>query len=448
MWAEDVLGVRLWSGQKRIVRAIASHARAAIRSGHKCGKSTAFAVVALWWWCVKRRARVIITAPSYRQVEGVIWKEIRRLYRGARYPLGGVLHRKPETGLQASDGREVIGFSTDEPERMAGFSGANLLFLVDEASGVATPIFEAIDGNRAGGAHVAMISNPTQTSGVFFDAFTSDRSGWHCEHISSVECARVAPGELGDEHTGLATVEWCEERLREWGKDDPRYQVRVLGNFPTHADDTMIGPGIVEAAMVRWTPAPPTDGPLQFGVDVARFGRDKTAITWARGAWASAPTLLHGNDNVQVAGKVLELVRQVRLGPEPVRVCIDTTNNGGVADILRASGVDGLEIVDVQYAEKATIDGFSRLRDQLWGGLRTWLKEVGAIPPDRALAADITAPRYGFDVRGRIKVEAKDDLKKRIGRSPDRADSLSLAVFQDGGSAGHGFGLIEPSPDE
>lgn len=398
---------------------------------------------------MKRRARVIITAPSYRQVEGVIWKEIRRLYKGARYPLGGELHKKPESGLQASDGREIIGFSTDEPERMAGFSGPNMLFLVDEASGVANSIFEAIDGNRAGGAHIALISNPTQTSGVFYDAFHAETSGWHCEHISSVECAEFAPIDLGEADTGLATKAWCDERLREWGHDDARYQVRVLGNFPTTAEDTLISLALVQAAERRWTSTLPDEWqPLQVGVDVARFGRDKSVIVWSRGLWASAPTALSGNDNVQVAGKVLEIIRQVRRGNEPVRVCIDTTNNGGVADILRASDIEGLEVVDVQYAASATCDGYSRLRDQLWCGLRTWLKEGGAIPDHRSLRADITAPKYGFDLRGRIKVEGKDDLKKRLGRSPDHADALALAVFSDGTSNAFFVQTFEQEPAE
>lgn len=399
---------------------------------------------------MKRRARVIITAPSYRQVEGVIWKEIRRLYKGARYPLGGDLHKKPESGLQASDGREIIGFSTDEPERMAGFSGPNMLFLVDEASGVSTSIFEAIDGNRAGGAHIALISNPTQTSGVFYDAFHAETSEWHCEHISSVECAEFASIDLGDSETGLAEMAWCEERLREYGsKDDPRYQVRVLGNFPTTAEDTLISLALIQAAEKRWSSEPPDEWqPLQIGVDVARFGRDKTVIVWSRGKWASSPTVLAGNDNVQVAGKVLEIVRQVRRDREAVRICIDTTNNGGVADILRASDIDGLEVVDVQYASSATCEGYSRLRDQLWCGLRTWLKEGGAIPDHKGLRADITAPKYGFDVRGRIKVEAKDDLKKRLGRSPDHADALALAVFSDGTSNAFFVQTFEQEPED
>lgn len=445
VWAEDVLGVRLWRGQKRLLRAVARNARTAIRSGHKCGKSTALAIIALWWWCTKRRARVIITAPSYRQVEGVIWKEIRRLYKASKFPLGGDLHKKPESGLQAADGREIIGFSTDEPERMAGFSGPNMLFLVDEASGVDRRIFEAIDGNRAGGAHVALISNPTQSSGVFYDAFHGEGSEWHCEHISSVECAKYASVDLGESDTGLATSAWCSERLRDWGPDDPRYHVRVLGNFPTTADDTLISLSIVTAAEKRWHESPPDDyAPLQVGVDVARFGRDKSVIVWSRGLWASPPTALSGNDNVQVAGKVLEVIRLVRRDGEPVRVCIDTTNNGGVADILRASEIEGLEIVDVQYAANATVEGFSRLRDQIWCGLRAWLKEGGAIPDNKSLRADVTAPKYGFDLRGRIKVEGKDDLKKRLGRSPDFADALGLATFRDGSGSPGLFEVVDP----
>jgi hypothetical protein len=428
VFANDVLRTKTWTRQREIILAVANHSRVAVRSGHKIGKSSAVSILALWWVLTRPRARVVITAPSHRQVEGVLWKEITRLYNRARYPIGGNLHMKPESGLQFKDGREVIGFSTVEPERMAGFSGPNMLFIVDEASGVEDPIWDALSGNMAGGARVISISNPTRTSGEFYEAFNAERSLWHCIHVSSLECAEMAPLELGH-GTGLATKQWCDERLLEWGPDDPRYQVRVLGNFPTQADNATIPAVLVDDAVKRWG-NPPTEGPLQIGVDVARFGPDYSSIVWSRGNWASLPTRVKGLDNVEVAGKVLETIRQVRMRGEPVRVLIDASNNGGVADILRHSETEGLTVVDMVASESATRAGYSRLRDEAWSHLRDWLKKGGAIPNDRQLISDLVAPTYTFDVKGRMKVESKLDMRKRIGRSTDDADALALAVYQ------------------
>lgn len=428
LFAEEVLKTKVWSRQNEILCAVAEHNRVAVRSGHRIGKSSAVSVLALWWCLTRHRARVVITAPSHRQVQGVLWKEITRLYREARFPIGGELHKVPDSGLQFPDGREIVGFATTEPERIAGFAGPNMLFIIDEASGVEDAIFEALQGNLAGGAHIVMIGNPTRTSGVFYEAFTSERSVWHAIHVSSQECALLAPSQIGS-GTGLATKEWCEERRHEWGEDDPRYQVRVLGNFPSQADNATIPAKLAEEAAKRWT-EPPTEGALQVGVDVARFGPDFSSIVWSRGKWASLPTRIKGLDNVEVAGRVLELIAQVRQPHEPVRVLIDASNNGGVADIIRHSDVEGLTVVDMVASESATRPGYSRLRDEAWSYLRDWLRKGGSIPNDRKLISDLVAPTYSFDVKGRMKVESKLDMRKCIGRSTDDADALALAVYQ------------------
>lgn len=427
-FAVDVLGTKVWSRQNEILCAVSAHNRVAVRSGHRIGKSSAVSVLALWWCLTRHRARVVITAPSHRQVQGVLWKEISRLYREARFPIGGELHKVPDSGLQFPDGREIVGFSTSEPERIAGFAGPNMLFIIDEASGVEDAIFEALQGNLAGGAHIVMIGNPTRTSGVFYDAFNSERSTWHTIHVSSRECAMLATKELGP-RTGLATIEWCNELQQEWGDEDPRYQVRVLGNFPSQADNATIPAKLVEEATKRWT-EPPTEGQLQIGVDVARFGPDFSSIVWSRGKWASLPTRIKGLDNVEVAGRVLQLIAQVRQPNETVRVLIDASNNGGVADIIRHSDVDGLTVIDMVGSESATRPGYSRLRDEAWSHLRDWLRKGGSIPNDRKLVSDLVAPTYTFDVKGRMKVESKLDMRKRIGRSTDDADALALAVYQ------------------
>lgn len=382
---------------------------------------------------------MLLTAPSHRQVKGVLWKEIRRLYKRARFPLGGELHAAPDSGLQFPDGREIVGFATVDPENMAGFSG-NVLVIADEASGITDLIFEAIEGNMAGGGRIVMTSNPTQTSGRYYDAFHSDDE-WHRIHITSVDCASKWRGELaaqgvdvdGPSAPKLAGLAWCEGRKNHWGERDPRYQVRVLGNFPGQGANAVISVDIVVAAEKRWS-SQPDEGPLTIGVDVARFGDDSTSIVWARGSWVSKPVVIEGRDNVEVAEAVIEVVEnESRLG-ETVSVRIDTTNNGGVADILRRDKDHSLELVEVVYAESAVSHDpdqtkYGTMRDLLWGSLAEWLERGGKIPPDKDLRRDLIAPTFDYDRKNRIRVEPKKDIKKRIGRSVDRGDATALAVF-------------------
>lgn len=430
----EVLGVRLWRGQRDIVLGAASHSRTAVRSGHKCGKSTALACLALWWVCVKRRARVLLTAPSHRQVAGILWKEITRLYNGAKIKLGGLMHASPEAGLQFRDGREIIGFATDDTERMAGFSGPACLFLIDEASGVPAHIFAAINGNRMGGAKLVMTGNPTQTSGVFYDAFHSQKRGFHGIHLSSWECAREAPGELGDDYldAGLAHVSMCQEYLEAAGgnEQDPEYAVRVLGNFPSQSSNAAVPTGYIDVAKRRTAPK---IGQLNVGVDVARFGNDCSAITARRTDWVAPPLKIKGFDSVEVAGAVLQVVNDLRQPNEIVLVKVDTTNNGGVADILRRH--THLVVIDVVASNSPTKPGFSQLRDQLWWDARERIRVSLALPDDKELHDDLSAPLYEYDEKGRKKVESKKRMRKRIGRSPDLADSLILAIYEPGTQA-------------
>lgn len=434
-FARDVFGVEPWDRQAEILRAVAAHPRVAVRSGHKCGKTTAIALLAWWWFVTRPRARVVFTAASARQVRSVLWKEIVRLGRhAAKFAIvpPDSISESPESGVRLPDGREILGFSTDDPERMAGFSGPNMLFLVDEASGVAAAIFEAIEGNRAGGARVCMISNPTQTSGTFYEAFHSAASFWHGIHISSEEVALATERGAIPRGLGLADPSWVAEKLAEWGEGDPRYDVRVRGNFPAQGEDCMISLALVSAAMRRDELEAPASGPLEIGVDVARYGTDKSVIAARRGRRVFPLRVLAGFDVVEVAGAVVEVLEELRRGPESAVVRIDTATMGaGVADILRRQEEDlRIRIEDVFASSSSTAPGYSRLRDQCWGALRDFLREGGALPDDPALRADLVAPVYGFDAQGRIKVESKLELRKRIGRSTDLADAVALAVFR------------------
>lgn len=425
-FAREVLAIEPWEAQERLIRAFALHDLVACRSGHKTGKSTAFACVALWFVSCFDRARVIVTAPTHRQVKAIFWKEFKRLYHRARVPLGGNLHELPESGLQYPDGREVVGFFTKDAEKMAGYSGPAMLFLIDEASGVPDAIYMALEGNRAGGAKVGAFSNPTQLAGFFYDAFHKDL-GWDLHHLSSVDAAeRGPPGQ------GLATRAWCEEKLRTWGRTNPLYEVRVAGNFPKQGSHVVIPLALVEAAVSRYEDAA-SDGELILGVDVARFGDDDSVIAARRGRKVLGFYAVNGLDTVAVANMVRSVANALRLSPtELVSVHVDVIGvGGGVADQLRKDAADGhIRLVEVNVAECSTQpDQFPDRRSELWFGIHSFLANGGAIPDDPVLLGDLIAPAYSFDERGRRKVESKKEIKRRLGRSPDRADALGLATF-------------------
>ena len=432
LFAKDVFNVELWDKQAEVARAIAfsEFGRVAVRSGHKVGKSLLDMIVAAQFVLTKPEARVILTAPTGRQVRSILWRELSLLHTRARWPLGGKLSMQPDIGWQFPDGREVVGFATDEPERMAGISGQNVLFIVDEASGVPEAIFEAIEGNRAGGAKILLTSNPTKTAGTFFDAFNEKRSLWDTFHISSADTPNALTGQRLI--PGLATREWCEEKKEEWGEDSPLYAVRVEGDFPREGFNTVIPIHLLELALQGWEDAvPDRDDEPRIGVDVARFGDDETCIFPVRGLRAFEPDIFTNLRTEQVVGHVLHRAEQMRVNHhETVKVMVDVIGVGaGVADMLR--GKTGIETIEVNSSERAFDENkYYNVRSEMWFVMKDWMRRGGKLPRGIAkLESELVAPQFDYDAHNRYRVEGKKDIKKRLKRSPDRADGLALAVY-------------------
>ena len=440
-FARNFLGFDPWEKQAEIMQAIAVNRRVAVRSGHKIGKSRLAVSIAEWFWATKKNARVILTAPTGRQVREILWREITSLHQHAVIPLGGQLLRTPSGGLTADDGRQIIGFSTDTGEAFSGVSGENVLYIVDEASGYDELIFEAIEGNRAGGASLLLLGNPTQTSGTFYRAFNEERNRWVTFHVSSLEA--VEWQERNHRIPGLATREWIEEKKRDGWEGTSLWDVRVAGDFPREGSNTIIGLALIEAAQKRWRDAKPDMAQrLRIGVDVARFGDDEAVIQSVRNDYAFPAVAFHALDGPQLASKVLDEARLRRrdILEKPV-VNIDVIGVGvGPYDVLKHE--KEIECHPINVGESSTVltpagePGFSLLRDQLWFGCRDWFKADGCLPVDGKMEADLVAAKYGYDARGKIKVEAKNDMKKRLGRSPDRGDALCLAVYEDRSGVG------------
>jgi phage terminase large subunit len=433
LFASEVLGVDLWDGpgdsQAKVARAFVHHPLIAVRSGQKVGKSTEGASLILWSAALHPGRRVVFTAPAAHQVENVMWPEVRRLFQRAAlrgFPLGGRLYEVFNKGLKYREGWEAFGLTTNDPVKFAGLSSSEkIVLVVDEASGFPEAIFDAVFGNLAGGGQVLLLGNPTQTSGTFYQAFKK-RGSWKTFHIRSLD----TPNFRGGHVPGLATPWWHENVAKvQWGgPGNPAYDVRVLGEFPTQGSDAVIYLGLVEVAANRYELVPES-GRLELGVDVARYGDDETVIYPRRGYKALPAEVMQGKDEVYVAGSVLEKVRELRRSGERAKVKVDVIGpGGGVASILKQHR-DDVEVLEVNVASNATAEGYHRLRDQLWFACRDWLQEGGALPEDPKLEAELVAPVYDFDTQGRYRVSSKDDIKKQLGRSPDRADALCLAVY-------------------
>jgi len=224
---ENLLDFHPWSKQLEVLQSVRDNKRTVVRSCHGSGK-TAVAAVAVLEYMLKGPCRVITTAPTWSQVEQLLWREIAQRHRNIKPDFGKLF----KTQLEIAPDWFAIGLSTDTPERFQGHHAPRMLLVVDEASGVDDAIYEASEGFlTAEGARVLLIGNPTRTTGTFYRAFKPD-SGWNRVHISAFDSPNFTGEEVHpDAARALVTPEWAADAATQWGIDSPAYKIRVLGNF-------------------------------------------------------------------------------------------------------------------------------------------------------------------------------------------------------------------------
>lgn len=441
-FAREVLGVELWSAQVEIVESIRDNRNTTVRSGHKVGKSTAIATAALWFYCTFDRARVILTAVKATQIENIIWKEIRRLFREARrrgFPIDGELYELARTGLRAEDERQIFGLTARDGEGLAGISSPNILVLADEASGIADRFFEVLGTSLAsdgGTVRKCYISNPTRTVGEFYRSHTTNKHLFRCIAISSED----TPNARGTGRVkGLAGPDWIEEKRVEYGEDSPQFRVRVKGEFAHDLEGKVISLDDIAQAEERWEDAT-EEGQLQIGVDPAGEGRggDSTAIAVRRGQKIRSVLAWQDLSQDGIVTNILGLLADNRRAREPrPRVVIDANGIGdGVRERLRfylEKHPEAFDLVAVRSHFAANDRVHDKVRDALWGNAAAWLKrDGGALPADTKLAQELNTPSWDELKDGRARVTDKDHMRALLGRSPDRADAVCLAVWPGG----------------
>lgn len=422
-----------WEKQIQIMRALLTHKRVAVRSCHASGKSWLAAGIVAWFLYTHLDDTIVATtAPSFRQVEKVIWPELKahiNRAKAAGFPLPG---RILETEIKLAEKWFAFGVSTNDSNRLQGLHAKHVLIVVDEASGITPEIWEAIEANLSGGdAYLLMIGNPTDPSSNFAKEFTLLPPGAKFA-ISAFDTPNLKAGRIVV--PGLISPEWVEDKKRRWGESSPMYIARVLGNFPPAAPDALIPLTLIERAHLRWEELAredeaaiargeePKTYPSEIGCDVARQGDDFSVNAIRQGPRVWIDTAINGENTMQTAGRIMALAKRLSAKPK-----IDSIGFGaGVVDRIREGG---LECYEMNVAESALdAEKFANLRAEWLWQLREAFEEgrIAIDPNDVETTHELSALKYKFSA-GRIVIEPKDEMKKRLGHSPDRADAIMLA---------------------
>ncbi|MCH8988687.1 MAG: hypothetical protein IIA92_07755 [Chloroflexi bacterium] len=427
-FASDILGVNLWAKQREVLGSLVEHRRVAVKSGNGLGKGFCAAVALLWFLHVHKDAAIVLsTAPTFRQVRHVLWRQVHRLYRPNAQLLGG---KMLDTRWEISDDRYAMGLSAETADQFQGFHSPNMLIVVDEAEGVSDEIYEAIEAvMTSADPLLLLIGNPTTVTGAFRRAFYEERHLYHNITISALDSPNVQEGKTVI--PGLTSARWVEERRETWGEDNPIYRARVLGEFPDQGEDTLIGLSDVEEAAQRWAAgqedgAADAPGEVVLAVDVARFGSDRSVILRRQGSRVMEVRTFRDMDTMQLAGWVAAAIRET----SPERVCVDEIGVGaGVVDRLKEQGypIKGINVARRASQERIfanlRAEGYWRLKELFASG------EI-AIPNDHQLMGELAALRYSYDSQGRVLMESKEAMRQRGLPSPDKADALMLAFLE------------------
>ena len=442
LFAREVLFFEPDEWQKKALMDLAESPKVAIKSGQGVGKTSLEAVALLWFLCCYPYPRIVATAPTKQQLHDVLWSEISKWI--SKSPLLSKILKWTKTYIYMIGNEKrwfAVARTATKPENMQGFHEDNMLFIVDEASGVADPIMEAVLGTLSGKNNKLLLcGNPTRTSGTFFDAFHSDRVLYRCYTVSSKDSART-------------NKENIESLIRKYGNDSNVVLVRVFGEFPKQEEDVFIMLSLVEhCTMLDLSEDLPIKR-ISFGVDVARYGNDETVIAQNVGGKITLPVSFRGQSLMTTVGKIVwqykKVIKEYPAYQGNIYVNIDDCGlGGGVTDRLEevkieeklnrmvivpvnASAKVPEDIIEDGNAKIKACDKYENMTTYLWGTVKDlMMAEEISLENDNEMVGQFSCRKYRLTSRGKIILESKEEMKKRGIASPDRADAVALSCYE------------------
>lgn len=455
MFMREVLLFEPDDWQIEVAYDLRDYPRVSVKSGQGVGKTGVEAALLLWFLVCFPFPRIVATAPTKQQLHDVLWAEVDKWMSNS--PLLSMLLKWTKTYVYMIGYEKrwfAVARTATKPENMQGFHEDNMLFIVDEASGVADPIMEAITGTLAGENNkLLLMGNPTKTSGTFYESHTVDRALYRCHTVNA-------------ENSKRTNKENIAAMKRKYGADSNVVRVRVYGEFPEQEDDVFIpiswleascqtemsditakalgkyrnDAGILQPADVRGVTH------IQIGCDVARFGDDKTCIGFRVNEVVQLFKKYNGQDTSWTASNIAILYKSLKQNfkyKEKIAVVVDDGGvGGGVVDQLKAlkrtepNVYEDMEIIPVNFGQPIKHKYYADSTTFMMGVVKDLIapfdesgnphKPEIVLPNDNDLVGQLSCRKYSFTSNSKQKVESKKDMKDRGLHSPDEADCVLL----------------------
>lgn len=484
---KTVLGCNTWYMQDEITKSVFENKITAVKTCNAIGKSYIAARIAITYLFLYPGSIVVTTAPTWRQVTDVLWREIATAYKRSKYKLSN--KEVTQAGLNLNTDWYAVGLSTKRPENFFGYHADNILVIVDEAGAVEEPIFKGVAAITPNiNSRILYIGNPTEPSGTFYDCFNKPELGAKCFTVSAFDTPNFTANNIKTIEDLLALMTPPEgvtqtdhnrsiekkihmpfpnlvdpltvyRRYHEWGTDSPSWEALIMGEFPSQSNLALIPANLVTMAMNMYGIDKDSgigyaelsgweipDGPPSHGQDMARFGSDLNVNFPRRGGWVDEPIIWNKKgegkaDLMESADKILSLINPL---DENTTVNIDDTGNGGgttdrLRQIARESMASGkpahrykLNAYNFSSKEFMNEDDRAQFHDitsmLYWNLRKQFYDKKIALHFNQDLFDQLVGRRWSIVPGGKIKVESKDEYKKRTGgKSPDLSDSLALS---------------------
>lgn len=326
----------------------------------------------------------------------------------------------PKTWFMSARAFSARSNADEQGRTLSGLRAPYVFILMDETGDMPVPVLKA--GEQAFSdtwckfGRIAIAGNPTSHTGILYHAAQRPHV-WHLIPITGdPDDPKCSP---------RVDKDWAREQIRDYGRDNPWVMALILGKFPPTAINQLLGPDQIRAASERVH----KEDAIQFsqkrlGIDVARFGDDRTVIFPRQGLVAFAPMVLRKADTNKIAAKIMAVKADFHSEMD----LIDDTGGWG-AGVIDNMQMAGHALVPVHSSETADDPRYYNKRSEMWWRMAQWIKGHGAIPKNASLMRELAVPTYTM-YKGRLLVEPKDSIKKRLKFSPDVADALALTFAE------------------
>lgn len=425
----DVLDVTLDSWQEDVCEMYLNNQRIGMVASKGPGKTAVLALLGWHFFICNHQPKIAALSVSKAHLMSNLWAELLKWRSQSRLLTMSTTDGQQKIALRGHEGYSFIDAraypqqadETQMASALAGLHADNVGFLIDEAGSIPDSVLATADAALAGGesntkkARLLVTANPEEPRGMLYRAYMGrTHQKWAIYTVS---------GDPDDpKRASRVSIDWAKEQIKTYGRDDPWVMVNVLGKYPNVSTTKLITEEEIYEAMKRdIKDVEVHNSQLRMGVDVARGGIDNTALAPRRGLKAYPIEVVSSNVfGPELAGKIAFMQQEKKIE----RIFVDNTGGFGSSVIDSLGFFPHMDVSSVVYNGKAQDKRYYNKRTEMWVRLRDWIKKGGALPNDPGLAEELLMPKVFF-VNGIFRLEEKEQIKARLGRSPDKADALA-----------------------